>query len=120
MSMKAARRSLPNFSSSALPCFAVRDGQVSMRKKITTVTIATINAISVKASGQETRAKCDWERQSTNDECRINDEAQILNDESNSIFRFRIQSGLRHLWPKNYRPPHPIECEGRLFPPEQS
>jgi len=37
-------------------CRAVRAGQVSTRKKITTTTIARINAISVNARGQQMRA----------------------------------------------------------------
>src|SRR5207249_3417551 len=40
----------------------------------------------------------------------------MLNDESNSIFRFRIQSELHHLWPKNYRPPHPMGVKGGCSP----
>src|SRR5438034_2419243 len=40
----------------------------------------------------------------------------MLNEESNSIFRFRIQSELHHLWPKNYRPPHPMGVKGGCSP----
>jgi hypothetical protein len=36
-------------------CRAIRAGQVSMRKKMIRITIATMNAISVNATGQEIR-----------------------------------------------------------------
>jgi hypothetical protein len=61
MSIKALRKSLPSFSSSAVLCCAVRAGQVSMRQKITVTTIATMMAIKVNASGQEMRPDLETE-----------------------------------------------------------
>jgi len=61
MSMKAARKSLPSLSSSALLCRAVRAGQLSRRKKMINTTATMNSAISVKASGQEIRARVDRE-----------------------------------------------------------
>ncbi|PYI73339.1 MAG: hypothetical protein DMF02_01215 [Verrucomicrobia bacterium] len=56
MSMKAARRSFPNRSSSAVLSRAVRAGQLSRRTKITMTIVATMSATSVNAVGHVTRA----------------------------------------------------------------
>src|SRR5947207_11226450 len=48
-------QSLPNFSSSAVLCRAVRAGQVSRRTKMITTTTAMMSAISANAVGQEIR-----------------------------------------------------------------
>src|SRR5436190_15737243 len=55
MSIKALRKSLPSFSSSAVLCCAVRAGQVSMRQKMIRTTMAISSATSVKATGHEIR-----------------------------------------------------------------
>jgi hypothetical protein len=61
MSIKALRKSLPSFSSSAVLCCAVRAGQVSMRQKMIMNAIATMMAIKVNASGQEMRPDLETE-----------------------------------------------------------
>jgi hypothetical protein len=61
MSIKAARKSLPSFSSWAVLCCAVRAGQVSMRQKMTTTAMAMMNAIKAIASGQEMRPDLETE-----------------------------------------------------------
>src|SRR5438477_3682333 len=55
MSTNAERRLLPSLSSSAVLCRAVRAGQLSKRKKMTTTTIAKISAIRANAIGHATR-----------------------------------------------------------------
>ena len=58
ISTKTAPKFLPNFSSAAVLCRAVRAGQLSTRKKMITVVIATIRATTVNTIGHETR--CDF------------------------------------------------------------
>src|SRR5438046_1315028 len=55
MSMNAERKFLPSLSSSAVLCRAVRAGQLSKRKEMTTTTIAEISAIRANAIGHATR-----------------------------------------------------------------
>src|SRR5947208_8223145 len=55
MSTKAAPKFLPNFSSATVLCCAVRAGQLSSRKKITTMVIATMRATTMAAIDHETR-----------------------------------------------------------------
>ena len=77
-----------------------------------------MSAISVNASGHDTRARFDREWRSTNDERRSNDKAQTLNHESNSLANPAPEP--RRSYPKKLPPPTPDGREGRLFPPEQS
>src|SRR6266516_2762147 len=57
MSIRAARKSFPSLSSSALRCRAVRAGHVSRRRNMIRITAAMISATRVNAVGQEMR--CD-------------------------------------------------------------
>src|SRR5436190_18915324 len=114
ISTKAARKSLPSRSSSVVLCFVARAGHVSRRTNTTTITIAAKSAISVNASGHDTRARFDREWRSTNDERRSNDKAQTLNHESNSLANPAAEP--RRRTPKNYRPPRPMGVKGGCSP----
>src|SRR5207249_2226387 len=87
MSMKAARKSFPSRSSSAVLCFAVRAGQLSKRRKTTTTTDATTSAIKAKAIGHENRAS----------------PADFF------FIRLRVTA-------KKYRPPRPMGVKGGCSP----
>src|SRR2546423_12803353 len=55
MAIEAAPKFLPNFSSAAVLCCAVRAGQLSTLKKITTIVIETMRATTMTAIGHEIR-----------------------------------------------------------------
>src|SRR5437016_2808023 len=112
MSMKAARKSLPSFSSSAVLCCAVRVGQVSIRQKMITTTMAIDSATNVKATGHEIRPEItDFDiGRCTLSVCFT--EALIEHDHEHE----QEQEEPADFAPKNYRPPHPIGVKGGCSP----
>src|SRR5207248_6105373 len=116
MSTKALRKSLPSVSSSAVLCCAVRAGQVSIRQKMITTTMAIDSATNVKASGHEIRPEITdfgigrWSLSVCFTEALIEHEHE----------REQEQEEPADFAPKKLPPPTPDRREGRLFPPEQS
>src|SRR5437868_11056977 len=128
MSTKALRKSLPSCSSSAVLCCAVRAGQVSMRQKMITTTMAISSATSVKATGHEIRPEFrdfDIERWTLN-VGRLFAQALIEHEHPpSSIYgaageHEQEQEERERISLKKLPPPTPDRREGRLFPPEQS
>src|SRR5262249_7751823 len=118
MSMKAARRFLPSLSNSAVLCCAVRAGQLSKRKKMTTIVVAMISATNINAIGHATRCRfADFNigRSSFGVEGFCSRAIEQEQDHEQE----QEESGER-LSPKKLPPPTPDGREGRLFPPEQS
>src|SRR2546423_3728630 len=113
MSMNAERKFLPSLSSSAVLCRAVRAGQLSKRKEMTTTTIAEISAIRANAIGHATRCGfADFD---------IGGSAlSVLFHTQSSKSRSRARRKRGRFSPKKLPPPTPERREGRLFPPEQS
>src|SRR5438874_2461951 len=112
MSTNAERRLLPSLSSSAVICRAVRAGQLSKRKKMTTTTIAKISAIRANAIGHATR--CGFA------EFDIGNSAfSLLFTRNRARADHEQEESGQGSAPKKLPPPTPERREGRLFPPEQ-
>src|SRR6266478_1981510 len=111
MSMKAARRSFHNRSSSAVLSRAVRAGQVSRRTKITMIIVATM---SVNAIGHVTRPEfADFNiRRWT---LCVERFFQALIEQEHDHEQEQEERG-RRLSPKKYRPPHPMGVKGGCSP----
>src|SRR6266478_7071339 len=113
MSMKAARRSFHNRSSSAVLSRAVRAGQVSRRTKITMIIVATM---SVNAIGHVTRPEFADFNIGRWTLC-VERFFQALIEQEHD---HEQEERGRRLSAKKVPPPTPDGREGRLFPPEQS
>src|SRR5215472_6311688 len=114
MSMNAARRLLPSLSSSAVLWRAVRDGQLSKRKKMIRRTIPIMRAITAKASGHVIRCgflDFDIWTFGVESDCSDAIEQEQDHEQEESAEGFNA---------KKLPPPTPDRREGRLFPPEQS
>jgi hypothetical protein len=118
MSTNAERRSLPSLSSSDVLCRAVRAGQLSKRKKMIKIVVATVSATSVNATGHATRywfADFDIGRSTFRVDRFCSDAIEQEQDHEQEQEESR-----ERLCPKKLPPPTPDRREGRLFPPEQS
>src|SRR6266446_3556922 len=111
MSMKAARRSFPNRSSSAVLSRAVRAGQVSRRTKITMIIVATM---SVNAVGHVTRPEFADFNIGRWTLC-VERFFQALIEQEHDHEQEQEERG-RRLSAKKYRPPHPMGVKGGCSP----
>src|SRR6266576_2811215 len=109
MSMKAARRSFPNRSSSAVLSRAVRAGQVSRRTKITMIIVATM---SVNAVGHVTRPEFADFNIGRWTLC-VERFFQALIEQEHD---HEQEERGRRLSAKKYRPPHPMGVKGGCSP----
>src|SRR5205807_7654894 len=117
ISTKTAPKFLPNFSSAAVLCRAVRAGQLSTRKKMITVVIATIRATTVNAIGHETR--CDFTGFDIGCLTLSVERFFSSGNRARACLRASAKRNRQTFVCKKLLHPTPDRREGRLFPPEQ-